>query len=72
MMDVKIEKTFVVRMNAEEAGVMLNLFEHVGGLSDSLGRVVTTSMRDALIDAGVMKNERRNNKNHRPDRRQNC
>jgi|JI10StandDraft_1071094.scaffolds.fasta_scaffold556859_2 hypothetical protein len=56
-MDVKTEKTFVVRMNAEEAGVMLHLLGLISGSSDSLGCVVTNAMRQALIDAGVMKIE---------------
>lgn len=57
IMDVKIEKTFVLRMNPEEAGVILSLLGLISGPPDSLGRIVTAAMRDALINAGAMKVE---------------
>ena len=53
-MDVKTEKTFVVRMNAEEAGVMLALLGMISGPCDSLGRAVTNALRQALEDAGAV------------------
>jgi len=54
MMDVKTEKTFVVRMNAEEAGVMFALLGMISGSCDSLGRAVTDAMRRALENAGAV------------------
>ena len=53
-MDVKTEKAFVVRMNAEEAGVMLSLLGMISGPCDALGRTVTNAMRSALEDAGAI------------------
>jgi len=54
MMDVKTEKTFVVRMNAEEAGVMFALLGMISGSSDSLGRAVTDAMWRGLENAGAV------------------
>ena len=53
-MDVKTEKAFVVRMNAEEAGVMLSLLGMISGPCDALGRTATNAMRSALEDAGAI------------------
>ena len=53
-MDVKAEKAFVVRMNAEEAGVILGLLELIGGPPDSLGRSVAICLMDALDEAGAI------------------
>ena len=55
MMEVKTEKTFVVRMNAEEAGVMLDLLGMIGGPPNSLGRSVAISMSNALELAGALR-----------------
>lgn len=53
-MHVKTEKTFVVRMDAEEAGVILSLLGMISGPPDSLGRVVTDTLLTALEDAGAI------------------
>ena len=52
-MYVKTEKTFVVRMTAEEAGVMVTLLELVSGRPDSFGRKVTDSMLKSLTESGA-------------------
>jgi len=54
VMDVKTEKTFVVRMDTEEAGVILALLGMISGPCDSVGRTVTNAMRAKLEDAGAM------------------
>ena len=53
-MNVKTEKSFVVLMNAEEAGVILSMLKMVSGPSESLGRTVTNAMVKALENAGAI------------------
>ena len=55
MMNIKTEKTFVVRMTSEEAGIMLGLLGLVGGPPNSVGRTVTEAMLNALEQAGAVK-----------------
>ena len=54
-MNVKTEKTFLVQIDAQEAGVILALLGLVAGPQNSVGRAVTDSLQDALEKAGVVK-----------------
>lgn len=55
MMNVKTEKTFVVRMSAEEAGIMIGLLGLIGGPPNSVGRAVADTMLNALECEGAVK-----------------
>jgi hypothetical protein len=49
------EKTIVIRMSQEEAGILMALLGLVRGYPDSLGRKTTDSLLALLFDNGVCK-----------------